>query len=295
MGSQTSYGQNAGDVNTRAMGAGYAHLISFEAEPEIAAANFTVDSDDPGLSDADISAYKLPLYREFSTDDGTWGWYAQGSISYLTLDETLKFETLPGETESLDLEWKAYGALVEFGLIFPFADGFSVAPGIGLGVSRLENDADFSSPLIEDALAPEFEGVLYNWETNASVARGNFALRYDKEHGSYRVKSSANISYSYIDSFSESRKFDGFSDHAATFNLKVDISHPLNMEIRKRPVFIIGHIGNTSFLGSNRDELGFEYFNELGMSLGVDKITFGILGILGDDVTGWTLILNYDY
>ena len=129
----------------------------------------------------------------------------------------------------------------------------------------------------------------------ASIARAHAGLLYDKEHGKFKVKGGAHLSYSYIDSFDESDGFAGFHDHSSTFVFKLDVRHPLNASVRKHPLFIIGHIGNTTFLGSGRDELGFSYFNELGVSPGVSRYAFGVLGILGDDVEGWSLTFNYDY
>ncbi len=283
------------DLDFRSLGSGYAHLVSFEAEPEIAAATFTIDSDDPDNSDTDLNTIKIPLYREFDSDTKAWSWYAQGTLSYLDMESSSSIEPVPELRETIGQEWTAYGGIVETGLIFPLGSGFSVATGLGLGVSRLENEANFSSDIFEDILAPLLEGRLYNWETNASIARGSLGLRYDQEHGNYRLKGSAHFSYSYIDSFGESRDFAGFSDHAGTVTLKLDVRHPLNVQLREKPLEIIGHIGNTSFVGSNRDELGFEYFNEIGLSLGREKLTLGLLAVLGDEVDGWTLIFNYDY
>lgn len=283
------------DFDEHQTGAGYAHLISFEAEPEIAAANYTVDAEDSSVGDADINSFKLPLYREFSNDDHDWKWYAQGSLSYLTLDQTFRFSLAPDQKESMDMEWTAYGGLVEAGFIFPLPSGFSLISGLGLGISHLENDADFSSRSLEEVLPPEFDGRLYDWDSNATVVRGNLGLRYDDLHGEFRIKGSANLSYSYIDSFDESSNFSGFDDHASTFTFKLDARYPLDRQIRKHPLYLIGHIGNTTFIGSNRNSLGFKYFNELGASLGVEKITFGALVLLGPDVDGWTVVLNYDY
>lgn len=140
--------------------AAYAHLVSFEAEPEIAAATATVASDEPGVSDTEFRTIKLPLYREFS----------------------------------------------------------------------LENDAHFSSSFIEDILAP-----------------------------------------------------------------KLDIRHPLKATISNRTLFVLGYLGHTYFVGSNRDALEFNYFSELGLGLGLGKFALGVLGIYGDNVEGLSATFNYDY
>jgi Solitary outer membrane autotransporter beta-barrel domain len=283
------------DIDLKNAGAGYAHLISFEAEPEIAAATFTVDSSSPEISDTKIKTMKLPLYREFESDNHDWNWFVQGTLSYLDMDATFHLEPLAGFRENIEQEWTAYGGLVEAGLVFPLGGGFSLASGLGLGVSRLENTADFSNSRLEELLAPKLDGSVYNWETNATVGRGSLGLRYDQEHGNFRIKGSGHFSYSYIDSFSESRKFASFSDHASTATFKLDVRHPLNIEIRKHPLYIIGHLGSTHFVGSNRDELDFTYFHEVGASIGIEKFTLGVLGVVGDDIEGFTLAFNYDY
>jgi len=288
-------GVAAQDQDFRDLGRGYAHLISFEAEPEIAAAWFTVDNNDESLSDSDISTTKLPLYKEFESDQHEWRWFAQGAVSYMTYEESLYIEEIFERRESLTPKYTAYGGLLEGGVIMPLSNGFSLAPSLGLGVSSLENETKFSNPLIEDMLPPNARGQFYDWDTLASVARGHLALLYDQEHGSFRLKGSAHLSYSYIDSFHESTDFQGFHNHSSTFTLKLDVRHPLNVSVREHPLFIIGHLGNTTFLGSGRDELGFSYFNELGISLGVESVAIGIMGLLGDDVDGWSLTFNYDY
>ncbi|MEH6592831.1 MAG: hypothetical protein V7746_21365, partial [Halioglobus sp.] len=158
-----------------------------------------------------------------------------------------------------------------------------------------KNTTDFSDPRLEDLLDPNLEGAVFNWETNASVGRGSLGLRYDQEHGNFRIKGSGHLSYSYINSFSESQNFASFSDHAGTATFKLDARHPLNIEIGERPLYIIGHLGSTHFIGSGRDELDFSYFHEVGASLGIEKFTLGVLGVIGDDIDGYTLVFNYDY
>jgi len=69
----------------------------------------------------------------------------------------------------------------------------------------------------------------------------------------------------------------------------------MGFDIRDYPVFLIGHLGYTNFIGANRDQLGFTSFGEAGVSFGVQKFTLGLLGILGSNVSGWNLQFNYDY
>jgi hypothetical protein len=278
------------DIDNQELGSGYAHIISFAAEPEIAAATFNID-DPEGTEDQELKTMKLPLYKEFESDTHDWHWFAQGALSYMNFEQNLFLSS----RESIRFKWEGFGALVEGGAVLPLGQGFSLAPSLGVGINRLESDARFSSQMLEDLFSPALGGVLYNWDSLASIARANLGLKYDNRFGNYRYKGNANVSISNIDSFNESRDFPGFSSHASTFSIKLDVSHPLNLSVRDHPLYVIGHLGNTTFVGRDRDILGFSSFSEIGASLGVAKLTLGAMAILGDDVSGWTVIFNYDY
>jgi hypothetical protein len=282
------------DVNYHKLGVAYAHLVSFTAEPEVAAGRYTIEGDSSGNEDATLKTTKLPLYKEFTSDDRDWAWYLQGAANYSSLEQAVDFQLDSPFDGANDIKWKGYGGLLEAGVIVPLSHGLSWAAGLGVGVSLLKNEIDYANNAQEEAFEP-LDGRVFNWDTNVSTVRGNFGLLYDKDHGLYGLKGSAHFIYSQIDSFDESRHFTGFSDHASTLSVKLDVKHPLGFDIRENPVYILGHIGSTNFVGSNRDELGFDSFGELGMSFGVKKVTLGALAIFGDQVSGWNLIMNYDY
>ena len=287
----------AQDIDRSEIAESYGHLISFVAEPTIASAHYTANSEDKegGVSDADISTTKLPWYKEFTSQDHEWRWFTQIAVNYLTLDEKITLSLDAEDDERLDLEYKSYGGFVEGGFILPLGHGFSLMPSLGVGVSYLENQTDYSSQFLEEILEPDFEGVVFNWDTYTSVTRAHLGLRFDREYGNYRIKSSTHLSYNYIDSFHESSGFSPFDNHNITSTTKLDVSHPLNVSIKHYPLFMVGHLANTTFLGEGRDALGFTYFNEAGVSLGLGKIALGAMVIFGDDVDGWGMMFNYDY
>lgn len=280
----------------RELGSGYAHLLAVAAEPEIAVATIDIDHDDPTIKDASLKGIHIPLYREFDINGSDNRWYLQGSLGYVTLEEEHNIPiSVLDETLGIDYEWTAYSGLLESGLVLPMGHGFSFAPGLSVGLSRLENTGDFSIKLFEDLVAPIADGILYNWSTNAVLSRAHLALRYDQQHGSYRIKSSAHLTYSHVDSYNESSRFNGFTDHSGAAVFKLDVSRRINSRKAERPIHLIGHLGGTSFLGDTRDELGFSSFGEAGLSLGISKYAAGVLVVFGDDVDGVSLTFHYDY
>ncbi|MEH6570215.1 MAG: hypothetical protein V7709_14135, partial [Halioglobus sp.] len=281
----------AQDVGNRELGSGYAHMVSFAAEPEVAAATFNIGSEDEGGDDQELETLKVPLYREFDSPSHNWSWFAQGALSYLSYKQKLDLF----QDGSVRFKWEGFSGLLESGIKMPLGGGFSLAPSLGVGISRLENSVRFSTDDLEDRLDLDGDGSIFNWDSLASIARAHIALLYDEKLGNYRFKGGAHLSFSNIDSFNESRDFPGFSDSASTMILNLDVSHPLNVEVGQRPLYIIGHLGNTTLLGSGRDVLGFDSFSEVGASLGYAKLALGVMAIFGDNVDGWTLIFNYDY
>ena len=272
----------AQDFDPRDLGAAYAHLLSVVAQPEVAVSNVEIDT---GASDEDLEldVLHLPFYREFGS------WYFQASAGYATYTQELSFPEARAELES---EWDALNGIVEAGLVFPVTEALSWAVGASAGVARLDNNFSVRG---EVDISPDLRGSLFNWDTNAAIYRAHGSVRYDGQNGDYRLKGVAHLTYSYVDSFSESSEFDGFSDGSGTAIFLFDVSRRINDPDAKRRVYVIGHLGSTHFLGDNRDQLGFDQYFEFGASIGVDKYATGILFIYGDDVEGLSLTFNYDY
>jgi len=285
----------AQELDARELGAGYAHLVSVVAQPEISASGVDIDIDEPGVDDVELIVLHLPFYREFDIEGTEIGWYMQGSVGYAEYSQKGTLEPIAGLPLTLEADWTAYNGLLEAGLVFPLGEGFSLATGLSGGLATLESDTSFSEPFYEELFRPIFDGKLYNWDTNTGLYRAHTALRYDREHRGYRVKGTAHLTYTYVDSFGESSDFAGFSDDSGAAVLQLDVSRRVNDPDGGRPVFLIGHLGNTNFLGSNRKELGFEQYFEAGLSLGIDGYAAGVLYIFGEDVDGWSLTFNYDY
>ena len=272
----------AQDFDPSNLGAAYAHLLSVVAQPEVSVSNVEIDTGAPN-EDLELDALHLPFYREFGS------WYFQASAGYATYTQELSFPEARAELES---EWDALNGIVEAGLLFPVTEALSWTVGASAGVARLENDL---SERGEVDIDPELQSSIFNWDTNAAIYRAHGSVRYDVQNGDYRLKGVAHLTYSYVDSFSESSGFDGFSDDSGAAIFLFDVSRRINDPDAKREVYVIGHLGSTHFLGGNRDQLGFDQYFEFGASIGVDKYAAGILFIYGDDVDGLSLTFNYDY
>ncbi|MBN7798065.1 hypothetical protein [Parahaliea mediterranea] len=286
-----------GTLELRELGSAYAHLISFAAEPEISASRFSIDNDSNGAIDQDIDVIKLPLYREFELEGRRSKAYLQAAFSALSYTEEgrVDFPALALPPVELDAEWQAYSAVIEAGLVMPLGGGFFLAPGLGLGGTRIDNETTITGEPLGPALEALLSGVVIDWQSSAYIGRANIGLLYREKWGSIKVRGAAHFVYSYVESFNESKGFAPFDAHNGSVSVKLDLAKPLAIKIGDDPLYLIGHGAATSFVGAPREVLNFDHFFELGASLGYRQVALGIQAVLGPDVDGLSIVFDYGF
>ena len=280
-------------LGTQFSGAQYAQLLTFATEPGIAAATFDVEED---LGDTTYDIYKLPLQHEFDVDGWDGKLILRGTLSYMKTQQDQNLN--PGV---IDSEWTSFGGGIGIGARIPLGNGFSIVPGVAIGIANLENEANGVSPGNQH----------YNWDLDATIFSGLLGLSYKGDlRGDFDLITDLYYTHSYVSSFNSSTDFQDFSDSTDNITFKADIGHPLGFSIAGYPMDGVLHLGNTTFVGPNRDVLGFSYFNEVGFSLRtnpqklatqlklpvtVSSISVGVNVLFGEDLSGWSMLFGYKF
>lgn len=281
------------------LGAGYAAMMNFAATPDISSATYYIDGGS-GADDPTLNVYKIPLRHEFTLEGRDWKPFVQASFGYL--DYEAKFDFLP--QESIKADWKSYGGLLGLGVNMPLSDDLDFVPALDLGLVRLESSADYRGPVAEAILKPALEGVVFDWDANAYLVGATLGLDYRHAFETWTVEGRTRLTYSHFDTYDSSSPQVEFDANIATFTLQIDVIKPIDAQIGGYPLALVGHFGNTTFIGDNRDALGFDYFFEAGLALETDisqndwpvkKLRLGAMGIFGADVTGWSAIFSYRF
>ncbi len=276
-------------------GAQYAQLLTFATEPGIAAATFDVEED---LGDTTYDIYKLPLQHEFDVDGWDGKLILRGTLSYMKAQQDQNLN--PG---MIDSEWTSFGGSIGVGARIPLGNGFSFVPGIGMGIASLENEANFKG------IPPDNQH--YNWDLDATIFSGLLGFSYKGDlRGDFDLIADAYYTHSYVSTYDSSTDFQDFSESTDNLTFKADIGHPLGFSIAGYPMDGVLHLGNTTFLGPNRDVLGFSYFNEVGFSLRtnpqklasqlklpvtVSSLSVGVNVLFGEDLSGWSMLFGYKF
>lgn len=280
------------------LGAGYAAMMNFATTPDISAATYYIDS--ASANDPTLNVYKIPLQHEFALEGRDWKPFVQATFGYL--DYETKFDFLAGE--SVKADWKSYGGSLGLGVKVPLEQGFTFVPALDLGLMHLESSADYRGPVAEAILKPALQGAVFDWDANAYLVGATVGLDYNQSFDSWTVEGRTRLTYNYINTYDSSSDLVEFDAGTTTFTLQIDAVKPIDAQIGGYPLALVGHFGNTTFIGNNRDALGFDYFFEAGLALETDiskndwpvkKLRLGAMGIFGADVTGWSVIFGYRF
>ncbi len=284
------------------MGAGYGALMNFSAEPMLSSATYIVDEENGG--DHTINVYKIPLRHEFDLNQYGCSSFIEGRMGYLKMKTDYFFEEEGNTLKIVDSKWETYSGTVGGGFSFPMGAGFSFMPAIYGGIAYLKNSSSYHGELANVFLKPVFDGLGFNWNTSATLLNAIATIQYAGTVDTFRINGELSYSFDYIDTFNESSSYQKFVTDSSVIALKANLSHPLGFAVSGLPLSWVFHAGNSTFVGANRDVMGFNYFNELGLSIKADttqkkwpvqNLSLGIMGILGNNVKGWSILFGYTF
>ena len=284
--------------NAERFGAGYSAMINFAVVPDISTARYNIDSDEG--DDPRLNVTRIPLRHVFKSDLRDWSPFIEVGLAYQTIKAD--FDILEGETISAD--WKASGGSLSTGVEFPITENFSLIPVLDIGLVRLENEANYQGELVTSVVKPVYEGLLFDWDADAWLIGASLGFDYNHDFRKADVTVHGSITHNYIDTYDSSSDLIDFDSHDTTLAIKLDSVHPTNLSVGAFPLALVTHVGGTTFLGNNRDALGFDYFFEFGLAIEMDisqkqwhlnKFRLGANAIYGEDVTGWGLLLGYRF
>jgi len=276
----------------------YAASINFTVHPDIATASFRLDGlEDDGVIAPRLDNYRVPLRYSFEPVKDVWTPFLQGTVGYQDL--SMGFAIL-GDEDPVSVDWRSRGIDIGAGLEVRLSDRWTLIPTINLGVADLSNKADYGASILGPIFQPVFEGIVFDWDTNAWVAGGGLAARFDRAFESFDFHVNGSLSTKYVRSFDESSADIVIDDTATTADLELNTIHPMG-SWGERPWSLVTILGFTSLLGEARGELGFDDFVEAGLAvqidastswLPLDKLRIGLKVIGGPDVSGLSLIVG---
>ena len=288
--------QLAKEINNSNLGTGYAQMLSMFLDRSVSLSRLEVE-DNQQQDEFDI--IKLPLRYDFPLAGRDWKLALRGTLSHASLESTAPI----AEQSEISAQWRAESGQVGIGLVIPWSEHWSATALTEVGISQLDNDASYRGEIAQ-SYAPLLDGVLVNWSTNVAVYSLRGGVSYDnlfaQNHG-YQAK--MRYTYSYIDTFSESRDLPPITADTSALVLSGEYRHPWPLSLGDYPLFGIVNAGATTFLGAERDALGFKYYYQAGYSIALDisardnwikSFSIGYQWNEGDNVSGQSILFNWE-
>lgn len=296
--------QQQGDLNNQQiinppsqLLAGEAFLTNMIVDPSVESATYDVDA----LNAPIIRTSKIPVQYHHKVAERDWSIISRINMGYMTVHQSA-IETPWGG--SFKPSWE--GASVTFGggVEVPLSEHWTLVPTLDLGVARFSNNTKFYGEINNETLKPAFDNnAVTNWKSQASTLSGALTLDHQYKFGDYNVDSRLIYALSKVKTFRESSQLRSFDEQIDSAAVRINIQKALGINFFSYPLSGIVHIGGNSFVGGDRHALGFNEYGEVGASLvfdvsqhqwAMDSFSLGIKGLYGQNVRGWSILMDYN-
>jgi len=287
------------NLNPDSLGAGYAAMLSLAVSPDISAATFYPDPG-AGIDDTRLKVFKLPIRHVFNREGEGVRPFVQGLFAYQTLDA--EFNVLIDE--SIRSDWRTVGGALSAGVEIPLREQLSLLTAVTFGIGRLQNEAVYNGAIAENFIQPALAGLAFDWEARAHVYGASIAADYRRKIGNFDLEVHGSLTHHEVKTYDSSNEFIAFDTGTTTLDIDVNSVHPTSLKLADAPLSLVLLVGNTTFLGPNRDALDFDSFFELGAAIEADvsargwrikTLRFGAKAIVGENVTGWSLVVGHSF
>tara|TARA_B110000116_G_scaffold203221_1_gene178250 strand:+ start:886 stop:1800 length:915 start_codon:yes stop_codon:yes gene_type:complete len=279
------------------LGAGEAFLTNMIVDPSVESATYHVDA----LNNPTIRASKIPIQHHYKLAEHDWSIISRVNMGYMTVHQSAIVTPWGG---SFKPSWE--GASVTFGggVEVPLNKHWTLVPTLDLGVARFHNNTKFYGELNNETLKPAFDNnAITNWKSQAGTLSGALMLDHKHKFGDYNVDSRLIYALSTVKTFRESSQLRSFDEQIDSAAVRINIKKALGISLFSYPLSGIVHISGNSFVGGDRHALGFNEYGELGASMvfdisqhqwAMDSFSLGVKGLYGQNVRGWSILMDYN-
>lgn len=268
-----------------------AGFVTLALTEEISTATFDVDNGGGGASDTRFRTLRLPWHHEFDVGERAQALRVEAVLGIVSADDGVELST-PSGLAAVDEDWSAFGARVGVGWNHPLGRGWRVRPGVGLGLSYLENSATYNAAGTSE-LAPLLDGVFVNWDAWALTTSATLTLELPRERDHLAVGAIGTYALSSTDIFEATSDLQEGSDSSRNFLVRADVGAPW-VALGEDAAWD-AFAGYAHFDASAADLLGFDELFEFGAGVTfrvlekLPPIRVGAAWIEGEDVSGWSL------
>ncbi len=284
-------------VNIRAQANNVLTLMTFTLLPDVTTSALSLSSASSGnpsltmgtLGGGATMSRDVPIYLE-------------GTLGYSRYDP--KFLASDGVDQStLPLRWNSVSLSGGIGWDFRLNDELVLRPILNIALGQVVSDLQAGEFLVNRKLGSDFN-FIRNGSMNAVGLGGSLMLDWERVRLEYEADVEARYSQIQLQTYGDTdRSVEGRST-AQNFNVWARYRAPTGLVAFERPVRYVLEAAHSRFFGEQKDALGFNTMNSLGLGMELDVSAYEVFvsrirlvarRMFGDGVNGSSLGLAVSF
>lgn len=285
------------DVNIRAQANNVLTLMTFTLLPDVTTSALSLNSAASG--NPSLSMGTLGGGATMSRDVPV---YLEGTLGYSRYDP--KFLASDGIDQStLPLRWNSVSLSGGIGWDFRLNDELVLRPILNIALGRVVSDLQAGEFLVNRKLDSDYD-FIRNGSMDAAGLGGSLMLDWERVRPEYEADLEARYSLIELQTFGDTSSSVKGRARAENFNLWGRYRAPTGWVAFSRPVRYVLEAAHSRFFGEQKDALGFDAMNSLGLGLELDvsayetfvsRIRLVARRMFGDNVRGSSLGLAISF
>lgn len=262
-------------------------LMGFTVLPDVTTSSLSINdatSGNPGLSQTTLGG-GFTISQDFPL-------YLEGTVGYSRYDP--KFIASDGDEELIiPVKWNTLSFTGGIGWDFPLTENkeLKLRPIFNFSFGHIESDLSLAGRYLEERFDMDSDSLEFLNRGRMNTYGFGGAIMLDWEH--YREDYEVDVELRYTNiqlrSFnSEYSSVEGSSD-ANIISLWTRWRAPTGFTMLNNPVRYVLEGSNTTFLGAQRDALGFNYLSTIGVGLELDSSDYPVF------ITRTRLLYRYTF
>jgi len=256
-------------ANVQKRANGVLSLLAFSVVPDLTTSSLSID--DKSAGSPTLSMMQMGGGATFSKAVPL---YLEGSIAFSRYDPT--FVATDGQEErSIPTKWTSVAATGGIGWDFPIADELVFRPIINISLGKVASDLAVGEWYLGRKLDRELD-FLNDGTLNALGYGGSVMLDYEHYRETYEVDVEWRYTWIHLESFGGTQAVQGNAEAQAT-SLWARYRAPIpGWHAMGRPVRYVLEAAHTTYLGDQRDILGFTNRSSLGLGMELDTSAYHV-------------------
>ena len=282
-----------------------ADFVNINLYPDIGSSVYDISD----YGDSSINILKIPFSHEFDSEM-KWTPFVEFNLglfrsnSYIAdLQNRFEFDAILEDSE-VTSDWKGISLLIGGGASTQISDHWSFKPSVDFAWSYFENESEFSGPG-RDVFFKILNGLATDWEVNTYTYIASLQADYEREVAGMTIQLIEKFSYLYTQFDHHDEILNDFNSKDTIWASRIDVEDSFEVHLWGWELGWSLFAGHYRFDLSDSELMGLiKYYNEVGgylitapgkKILGVSRVRLGTSYIFGNNISGYSIGLGFDF